>query len=88
MTAVLVSNPSHCTVTLNSNGSFIYSPSASYTGTDSFTYQASDGQADSNIATVTISVTATTTSNTVSQLPLVLTTGIIPIIRISICSRP
>lgn len=43
------------TYTLNANGSFTYSPAPGFTGdTDTFTYQAYDGQALSNVATVTI----------------------------------
>ena len=56
LTAVLVAPPTHGTLTLNSNGSFTYTPQAGFAGVDSFTYKASDGQASSNIATVTISV--------------------------------
>jgi large repetitive protein len=59
LSAVLVSGPSHGTLTLNANGSFIYTPGADYDGTDSFTYRASDGTLDSNQATVTIKITAT-----------------------------
>ena len=44
-------------VTLNADGSFTYTPAANFNGTDSFTYTASDGTADSNVATVTITVT-------------------------------
>jgi VCBS repeat-containing protein len=58
LTATKVSNPSHGSVTLNSNGSFTYAPTSAYTGTDSFTYQANDGQSNSNVATVTINVSA------------------------------
>ena len=54
LTAILVSNPSHGTVTLNSDGSFTYTPTAGYAGTDSFTYEANNGQANSNVATVTL----------------------------------
>jgi autotransporter-associated beta strand protein len=56
LTAVLVGNPSHGTLSLNANGSFLYTPTSGYTGTDSFTYQATDGLANSNTATVTITV--------------------------------
>jgi VCBS repeat-containing protein len=56
LTAVLVSGPTHGTLTLNANGSFTYTPAANYNGSDSFTYKANDGAADSNIATVTITV--------------------------------
>ncbi|PYR58664.1 MAG: hypothetical protein DMF91_16680, partial [Acidobacteria bacterium] len=56
LTAILVSGPAHGTLTLNANGSFTYTPAANYNGSDSFTYQANDGTANSNVATVTITV--------------------------------
>jgi RHS repeat-associated protein len=37
----------------------VYQPAANYTGTDSFSFKANDGQADSAIVTVSISVTNT-----------------------------
>src|SRR5207244_4036075 len=46
LTAILVSNPSHGTVTLNANGSLTYTPATNYNGADSFTYKANDGNAD------------------------------------------
>ena len=49
LTAVLVTGPSHGTLTLNANGSFTYTPAANYNGTDTFTYRANDGTADSNV---------------------------------------
>jgi VCBS repeat-containing protein len=58
LTVSLVSGPSHGSVTLSANGSFTYSPAANYNGPDSFTYQASDGTAPSNVATVSITVSA------------------------------
>src|SRR5207302_1501826 len=58
LTAILVSGPSHGTLTLHSNGSFTYTPQANYNGPDSFTYQASDGSLDSSVATVSLTVTA------------------------------
>jgi len=57
LTAVLVAGPSHGTLTLNANGSFTYTPSANYNGSDSFTYKANDGALDSNVATVSFTVT-------------------------------
>ncbi len=56
VTAVKVSDPAHGTVTLNSNGSFTYTPAKDYNGSDTFTYQASDGTLNSATATVTITV--------------------------------
>jgi VCBS repeat-containing protein len=58
LTAVNPSTPAHGTVSLNANGSFTYTPAADFNGTDSFTYQASDGSLTSNTATVTVTVTA------------------------------
>src|SRR5213075_2844061 len=58
LTAILVNGPTHGTLTLNSDGSFTYSPALNYNGPDSFTYKANDGQADSPTnATVSITVT-------------------------------
>ena len=54
--AVLVSNPAHGTLALSANGSFRYTPNVNWNGTDRFTYRANDGTADSNVATVTITV--------------------------------
>jgi large repetitive protein len=58
LTAELISPPSHGTLTLNPDGSFVYTPADYFNGTDQFTYQARDGQLDSNVATVTITVAA------------------------------
>jgi VCBS repeat-containing protein len=58
LTAMLVRPPSHGTLTLDADGSFVYTPWDNYNGTDSFTYTAHDGQLDSNVATVTITVAA------------------------------
>ena len=58
LTAVQVSAPSHGTLTLNADGSLSYTHDGSETTSDSFTYKANDGLLDSNIATVSISVTA------------------------------
>ena len=55
LTAVKTSDPSHGTVTLNSNGSFTYTHSGDSATSDSFTYKAKDdGGALSNNATVSI----------------------------------
>jgi VCBS repeat-containing protein len=57
LTAVWVSGPSHGNLSLNSDGSFTYTPNPHYAGLDTFQYKANDGIVDSNIATVTINVT-------------------------------
>jgi len=51
-----LSGPSHGSLTLNADGSFSYTPTGNYTGTDSFTYMANDGSTNSSPATVTITV--------------------------------
>ena len=56
LTAMVVDSPAHGSVTLSSNGSFLYTPTTAYVGVDTWTYQASDGVATSGFATVTISV--------------------------------
>src|SRR5882724_8272968 len=58
LTAVIVSGPTHGTLTVNADGGYVYTPNADYNGSDSFTYKANDGAADSNVATVSITVTA------------------------------
>jgi VCBS repeat-containing protein len=56
LSAQLVTNVSHGSLTLNSDGSFSYSPSHDFEGSDSFTYQAWDGSLASNVVTVTLTV--------------------------------
>jgi len=56
LTAVLVAGPSNGNLTLNSDGSFTYTPNTGFIGSDSFTYEANDGTLDSNTATVDIAV--------------------------------
>lgn len=57
LSAKLATGPSHGVVTLNADGSFVYTPSKDYYGTDTFTYFAHDGKNDSAIpATVTVTV--------------------------------
>ena len=55
--AQLVTPPAHGSLTLNSNGSFSYAPSAGYAGPDSFSYVAFDGQANSGAVVVAFTVT-------------------------------
>jgi VCBS repeat-containing protein len=66
LSAVLGLGPSHGTLALNANGSFTYTPTANYSGSDSFTYRASDGTLTSNPATVTLTVTAVNDAPTVT----------------------
>lgn len=56
LSAFLLTTPSHGNLSFNSDGSFVYTPTGDFIGTDSFTYKANDGTADSNVATVKIYV--------------------------------
>jgi VCBS repeat-containing protein len=62
LTAVLVSDVSHGTLSLNANGGFTYTPTAGYSGPDSFSYKANDGTADSNTVSVSLTVSAAPSS--------------------------
>jgi len=69
LTAILASGVQHGSLSLNSNGSFTYQPTAGYLGADSFTYRANDGSLDStNIATVNLFVTTATTTVNVAPI--------------------
>jgi VCBS repeat-containing protein len=55
--AIVENLPQHGQLNLNSgNGAFTYVPDPDYNGPDSFTYHATDGLANSNTVTVTITV--------------------------------
>lgn len=57
LTYSLASQPAHGTLS-GAAPNLTYTPNTGYTGADSFTYKASDGKLDSNIATVSIQVGA------------------------------
>lgn len=50
--------PSHGAVSINSDGSFTYSPGSGYIGPDSFSFKVNDGATDSADALVTVNVGA------------------------------
>ncbi len=56
LTVVLVEDVLNGTLALAADGSFVYTPDADFSGSDSFTYQAFDGEASSNVVTVMITV--------------------------------
>ncbi|MBI1828116.1 MAG: tandem-95 repeat protein [Thaumarchaeota archaeon] len=62
--AGLVTNVKNGTLILNSNGGFVYVPDVNFHGVDSFRYVANDGTFSSNIANVTITISA------VNHLPI------------------
>jgi len=53
----VVDQPAHGAVSVNADGTFSYTPTADYFGTDTFTYRLSDGPLESNLATVSITLT-------------------------------
>ena len=58
LTAILVDTPSSGAIQFGSNGSFIYTPTTDFAGSDLFTYYAHDGTAASITAIVFLTVTA------------------------------
>jgi hypothetical protein len=56
LTATGLTQPAHGAVVMEADGSFTYTPDRGFVGTDTFTYQASDGTATSAATTVTITV--------------------------------
>ena len=51
------SDPSHGSVTVNADGTFTYTPTADFHGSDSFSYTVSDAHGGTNTYTVSITVT-------------------------------
>jgi hypothetical protein len=60
LSAVLDKSTSHGTLSFQSDGAFTYTPTANFVGADTFTYYATDGTNNSNVATVTIDVNSKT----------------------------
>jgi predicted extracellular nuclease len=56
LTAATLTLPTHGTLMFDPDGSFTYTPDLEFTGEDSFTYQASDGELVSDTATVILRV--------------------------------
>ena len=68
LSAVLVASPLHGSLVFNTNGSFTYTPTANYNGTDSFTYKANDGTATGNTATVNLTITPVADASVIGGL--------------------
>ena len=67
LTAILVNQPTNGSITLNIDGTFSYTHDSSETISDSFTYKANDNSVDSEIATVTITVSPVNDAPVVSD---------------------
>ncbi|HEX7567866.1 MAG TPA: Ig-like domain-containing protein, partial [Anaerolineaceae bacterium] len=66
LTYSVVAGPSHGTLS-GSAPALTYTPAANYNGPDSFTFKANDGTADSNIATISITVTPINTQPVITS---------------------
>jgi hypothetical protein len=53
-----VTGPANGALSLNADGSFVYTPNANFNGVDAFTYRATDGSLQSETRTVTLNVAA------------------------------
>ena len=58
LTYSIVNPPAHGQLSSGTSANRTYTPNAGYIGPDSFTFKANDGMADSNVATVSVTVTA------------------------------
>ena len=56
LTPVLAGAPANGTAAINPDGTVTYEPDDDFTGVDTFTYRASDGEGQGNLATVTVTV--------------------------------
>lgn len=56
----LVAGPEHGALTLKPDGGYTYAPTTGYTGPDSFTWRANDGNTNSNTATIELSIGSVT----------------------------
>ncbi len=56
LTAIVDESPLHGILALEADGGFTYTPESGYSGTDSFTYHASDGELDSEVVTVSLGI--------------------------------
>jgi len=67
LTYILVSNPANGQLS-GTIPNFTYTPTNGFSGSDSFTFKVNDGKTDSNVATVSITVTPQTGNYTCGQL--------------------
>ena len=58
LTYTVVTNPGNGTIVLQADGTFLYTPTANFNGTDSLQYKVNDGYCDSNVGTISFQVAA------------------------------
>ncbi len=66
--ASVTTAPSHGSVSLDPRGSFTYMPDADFDGLDSFEYTVTDGLGGTSVATVTITVTPTSSAPVIDAI--------------------
>ncbi len=65
LTYAVLTPPANGTIVIDANGTYTYTPNANFNGTDSFTFQTSDGDLLSNASTISLTV------NAVNDAPIV-----------------
>ncbi|WP_367113333.1 cadherin-like domain-containing protein [Zoogloea sp.] len=75
LSAELVSGPANGQLTLESNGSFRFTPDADWNGVDGFSYRPSNGQEVGDIVRVTLTVTPVNDAPTLVKASFPLTAG-------------
>lgn len=89
LTASVVTGVSNGSLTLNSDGSFSYTHNGNAAASDSFTYKANDGQVDSNVTTVSITIVhpvnsvSSHTNNEFASIPINLGSSVAPQVMIT-----
>jgi VCBS repeat-containing protein len=58
LTYTIVTGPANGSVTLGANGAYTYTPDGNFNGSDSFTFRANDGNVNSNVETVSLTINA------------------------------
>lgn len=67
----MITSPTHGSVTVQSNGDFAYTPSGGYRGDDTFEYQITDVNGNTDTATVTIHIRTLFTSGSTTPFQIV-----------------
>ncbi|KPJ64960.1 hypothetical protein AMJ44_11695 [candidate division WOR-1 bacterium DG_54_3] len=80
LTYSIVDNPSNGTLGAISGNQVTYTPNPDYSGVDSFTFRAHDGQAYSNTATVSITVSASSNHPPIANNQSVITDEDVPVV--------
>ena len=69
LTISQVSNPAHGSANVATDGDWTYTPTNNYSGSDTFTFRANDGSANSNTANMALTINATNAAPLCSPTP-------------------